>query len=84
VKKIVMAVGRSEQGVFFENGNQTVRLMFMLGTPKSDPGGYLQIVGLLCHIFKNPASREALMTAATPEEFARVLQVAEARLLAPS
>lgn len=84
VKKIVMAVGRSDQGVFFENNNQMVRLMFMLGSPKSDPGGYLQIAGLLCRIFKDPASREALMTAATPGEFARVVQVAEARLLAPA
>jgi mannitol/fructose-specific phosphotransferase system IIA component (Ntr-type) len=61
-----------------------VRLMFVLGTPRSDPGGYLQLVGLLCRIFKDPTSREALMNAATPEEFARVVLAAEARLLAPA
>ena len=84
VGKIVMAAGRSDQGVFFENGNQTVRLMFMLGTPRSDPGGYLQIVGLLCRIFKDPVNRAALLGAATPEEFARAVLAAEARLLAPA
>ena len=84
VGKIVMAVGRSDQGVFFESGSQTVQLIFMLGTPRSDPGGYLQIVGLLCRIFKDPATRAALLGAATPEEFARVVLAAEARLLAPA
>jgi mannitol/fructose-specific phosphotransferase system IIA component (Ntr-type) len=84
VKKIVMAVGRSEQGVFFENGNQTVRLMFVLGTPRSDPGGYLQLVGLLCRIFKDPASRAALLSAPTPEVFIQTVLVAEEKLLAPA
>jgi mannitol/fructose-specific phosphotransferase system IIA component (Ntr-type) len=84
VGKIVMAVGRSDKGVFFENGNQTVQLIFMLGTPRSDPGGNLQIVGLLCRIFKDPANRTALLGAATPEEFIQTLLAAEARLLAPA
>jgi mannitol/fructose-specific phosphotransferase system IIA component (Ntr-type) len=84
VKQIVMAVGRSDQGVLFENSHQMVRLMFVLSTPRSDPGGYLQLVGLLCRIFKEPVNRSALLSAATPEEFARVVQVAEARLLAPA
>jgi len=84
VGKIVMAVGRSDQGVFFENGNQTVQLMFMLGTPRSDPGRYLQIVGLLCRIFKDPVNRSTLLSAATPEEFTRIVLAAEARLLAPA
>ena len=48
VKKIVIAVGRSQGGVHFENSNQNVRLMFVLGTPKSNPGDYLMLVGSLC------------------------------------
>jgi mannitol/fructose-specific phosphotransferase system IIA component (Ntr-type) len=84
VKKIVMAVGRSDQGVFFENSNQMVRLMFMLGTPKSNPGDYLQLVGLLCRILKHPAGREALMTAATPEIFVQAALDLETRVLGPA
>jgi mannitol/fructose-specific phosphotransferase system IIA component (Ntr-type) len=84
VGKIVMAAGRSDPGVFFENGNQTVRLIFLLGTPRSDPGGYLQIVGLLCRILKDPVNRAALLIAATPEEFIRAVLAAEARLPAPA
>lgn len=80
VKQIVLAVGRSTAGVHFENCNQTVRLMFVLGTPKSNPTDYLMVVSSLCKILKEPANRDALMAAATPEDFVRELTEAEARL----
>lgn len=84
VQKIVMAVGRSDQGVLFENSNQTVKLMFVLGTPKSNPTDYLQIVSALCKVFKDPANRAALMNAATPEEFIQAVVTAEDKLFAPA
>ncbi|MBW7894162.1 MAG: PTS sugar transporter subunit IIA [Opitutaceae bacterium] len=80
VKQIVLAVGRSTAGVHFENCNQTVRLMFVLGTPKSNPTDYLMVVSSLCKILKEPAHRAALMAAATPEDFVRALTAAEAAL----
>jgi len=81
VKSIVLAVGRSTPGIFFENCNQTVRLMFILGTPKTNPTDYLMVVSALCKILKEEANRTALMAAATPEDFAAALVAAEARLL---
>ena len=84
VKSIVLAIGRSDAGVHFENCNQTVRLMFILGTPKSNPTDYLMVVSTLCKILKEPANRELLMSAATPEEFVAALTAAEARLFAPA
>lgn len=84
VQGIVMAVGRSAQGVHFENGNQTVRLMFILGTPKSNPGDYLQVVSALCKILKNPANRKALLEAETPEAFIEAVSEAEEKLLSPA
>jgi mannitol/fructose-specific phosphotransferase system IIA component (Ntr-type) len=84
VKSIVLAVGRSDAGIHFENCNQTVRLMFVLGTPKSNPTDYLMVVSSLCKILKEAANREALMTAATPELFTSALLAAEARLFAPA
>jgi len=83
VKNIVLAVGRSEAGIPFEGG-EVVRMMFMLGTPKARPGDYLQVLSLLCRLLKDPANREAFLTAATPEEFVSVLTAAETRLLAPA
>jgi len=80
VRKIVMAVGRSDTGVHFENSNQNVRLLFVLGTPKSNPGDYLQVVSALCKILKDPANREALLTAATPEQFKQAVIAAEEKL----
>ncbi len=73
VRKIVMAVGRSDEGVFFENCNQTVKLLFVIGTPRSNPGDYLQLVGLLCRILKDPAACGALLGAPTPEAFRQSL-----------
>lgn len=84
VADLVLAIGRSAAGVNFEKDNQTVRLLFVLGTPKSNPMAYLQVVSTLCKIFKEPANREALMSAETPEAFAGVLLAAEEKLLAPA
>jgi mannitol/fructose-specific phosphotransferase system IIA component (Ntr-type) len=84
VADLVLAIGRSPCGVPFENGNQNVRLLFVLGTPKNNPMGYLQVVSILCKIFKDSANREALLAASTPEAFAAVLLAAEAKILAPA
>lgn len=80
VDKIVLAVGRSDQGVQFQDSDQSVRLMFVLGTPKSNPTDYLMCVSSLCKVLNNSANREALMNAATPEEFAHALVSAEEKL----
>jgi mannitol/fructose-specific phosphotransferase system IIA component (Ntr-type) len=83
VRRIVMAVGRSEQGVWFENSGQTVRLLFVLGTPKANPGDYLQLVGQLCRLLKDPLRRAALLQAPTPEAFVATVLSLEARLPGP-
>ncbi len=84
VNSIVLAIGRSSAGIHFENCNQTVHLMFILGTPKSNPTDYLMVVSCLCKILKETGNRVALMTAATPEEFIAALTAAEAKLHAPA
>jgi mannitol/fructose-specific phosphotransferase system IIA component (Ntr-type) len=80
VQQIVLAVGRSEAGVPFENG-ETVRLMFMLGTPKARPGDYLQVLSTLCRMLKDSDNRQAFLSAETPEDFVRVVTAAENKLL---
>ncbi|MSU69856.1 MAG: PTS sugar transporter subunit IIA [Opitutaceae bacterium] len=84
VKAIVVAVGRSDAGILFENSNETVRLLFMLGTPKTKPGDYLLVVSALCKLLKEPAHREALLTAGTPEDFIKAVIAAEETPLAPA
>lgn len=77
--EIVMAAGRSGPGINFENCNQTVRLMFVLGTPKNRAFDYLQVVGALCRLLKEPSTRTALMEATTPEAFLGVILDVESR-----
>jgi mannitol/fructose-specific phosphotransferase system IIA component (Ntr-type) len=81
VKKIVVAVGRSDSGVLFENSNQNVRLMFVLGTPKNNPTDYLILVGALCRLIKDEANRAALLAAPTPEAFIATIVDLENKIL---
>ena len=80
VKNIVLAVGRSDGGILFEQSKETVRLMFMLGTPKTKPGDYLLVVSALCKLLKDPADRESFMVATTPEAFIAAIIAAETKL----
>ncbi len=84
VKEIVLAVGRSDAGIAMDQGGEPVRLFFVLGTPKSKPGDYLAVVSALCKLLREAATREALLAAATPEEFIGVIRAAEEKLAAPA
>ena len=84
VKQIVIAVGRSAHGVLFENSGQNVRLLFVLGTPKSNPGDYLMLVGSLCRLIKDAPNREALLGAPTPEAFVATVKALEDKVLVPA
>ena len=80
VKKIVMAVGRSDAGVPFEANGEVVKLFFVLGTPKTKPGDYLAVVSALCKLLRDPSDRNALLMAATPQAFIAAMMNIEARL----
>jgi mannitol/fructose-specific phosphotransferase system IIA component (Ntr-type) len=84
VKEIVLAVGRSDSGIPMEQSGETVRLFFMLGTPKTKPGDYLAVVSALCKLLRDASTREAMLGAATPEEFIGVIRAAEDKLNAPA
>jgi mannitol/fructose-specific phosphotransferase system IIA component (Ntr-type) len=75
--RIVLAVGRSPQGVAFDNTGQLVRLIFVIATPKSMPMEYLLLVGHLCRLLKESSLRDALMGARTSEEFIAAIATAE-------
>jgi mannitol/fructose-specific phosphotransferase system IIA component (Ntr-type) len=80
VRKIVMAVGRSDQGIAFDTNGEIVKLFFVLGTPKTKPGDYLAVVSALCKILKDPADRATFLAAPTPEAFITAIAAAEAKL----
>jgi mannitol/fructose-specific phosphotransferase system IIA component (Ntr-type) len=69
VRKVVIAAGRSEEGIWFENSQQQVRLIFVIGTPTELVREYLSLVGLLTRLLRQPAVRERLLSAKSPAEF---------------
>jgi mannitol/fructose-specific phosphotransferase system IIA component (Ntr-type) len=81
VRTIVMVVGRSERGILFDHDQEDVRLMLMLATPRSKPGDYLQVLGALCKLLKDDANIEALLAAASPEDFIHAVVAAEEKRL---
>ena len=80
VRKIVMAVGRTDTGIPFDSHGEMVRLFFVLGTPKTKPGDYLAVVSALCKILKDPADRASFLAATTPEAFIAAIAAAEEKL----
>lgn len=75
---IVMAAGRCQAGVNFEKPDQIVRLIFVLATPKALVREYLEVVGALCRLLKDPAVRTALLEAPSSEAFIDRMAAAEA------
>lgn len=83
VKKIVVAVGRNTAGIAYEDTGCPVQLLFVLGTPKSNPGDYLMLVGSLCRLIKDAAHRDLLLHAPTPEAFIATIVELENKILGP-
>ncbi|PTY04136.1 PTS glucose transporter subunit IIA [Verrucomicrobia bacterium LW23] len=79
LKGMILCVGRSEQGVLFENCGQVVKLIFVIGTPKRMVTDYLLAVGGLVRILKKPELREELMAVTSPEAFISIIEKAEGR-----
>ena len=77
LKGMVLAVGRSTQGVWFENCGQSVKLIFVIGTPKRMVTDYLSVVGGLARLLKEASTREQLISVSTVEEFIATLTQAE-------
>jgi mannitol/fructose-specific phosphotransferase system IIA component (Ntr-type) len=80
VKGMVIAVGRSLEGVEFETVNQSVRLIFVIGTPKKMVTDYLSVVGSLARLLKDEGLRQRLLRAETASEFLEALAEAEGKL----
>jgi mannitol/fructose-specific phosphotransferase system IIA component (Ntr-type) len=77
LKGMVLAIGRSTSGVWFENSSQNVKLIFVIGTPKRMVTDYLSVVGGLARLLKDSATRDQLLTAKTVEDFVAILTKAE-------
>ena len=78
VSNMVLAIGRHPKGVWFENCNQNVRFLFVIGTPKRMVTDYLTVVGFLARLLRNTEFRETLSKTQSPQDFYNILTEAEA------
>jgi mannitol/fructose-specific phosphotransferase system IIA component (Ntr-type) len=69
VRQIMIAAGRSREGIWFENAKQTVHLIFVIGTPTDSVREYLALVGTITRLLRNAGVRDQLLRAETAEEF---------------
>lgn len=74
VKEIIVAVGRSVEGVPFTGSSEPVHFIFVIGTPPDRAPQYLALVGTLARLLRSDATRQKLLAAATADDFVAVLR----------
>jgi mannitol/fructose-specific phosphotransferase system IIA component (Ntr-type) len=75
VREIVMAAGRSREGIWFETSQQKIHLLFVIGVPPRMVREYLGLLSMLTRRLKEAPVRDALMGAASPAEFLAALDL---------
>lgn len=73
VSRMVLAVARAPHPISFDADHKGVKLMFLIGTPKSAVTEYLQAVAVLSRMLRNPATRAGLYAATNEAEFRALL-----------
>ena len=74
VERIALGIGRSAAGIRFGMSKEPVHLIFLVGVPKQMVTDYLVCVGAVARVVKDKARRDALMAAATAEEFVELMR----------
>jgi len=69
VKGIVIAFGRSNEGIDFEAiDHKTVNLFFIIAAPEDAIGAHLNVMSRLSYLMKSEENRQMLMTITSPGE----------------
>ena len=64
VNRLIIAIGRSTNGVEFESlDGRKVKLLFLMGTPKGSVSHYLKMLAQLTRLLKREPFREKLLEA---------------------
>jgi mannitol/fructose-specific phosphotransferase system IIA component (Ntr-type) len=80
MQEIVLGIGRTDAGVVFDQANELVHLIFVIGVPRQMIQDYLVCVGALARLTKDKAIRGSLLQAATAAEFIEILRTASLQL----
>lgn len=71
---IVIAFGRSQQGVDFEAmDKKPVQLFFLIAAPEDAIGAHLKVMAHLSFLMKSEKNREKLMTVKSPGELLQII-----------
>jgi mannitol/fructose-specific phosphotransferase system IIA component (Ntr-type) len=77
VSSMVMAGGRSSEGILFEDTGIRVHYIFVIGVPVAMAADYLRIIGALARIFRSPVVEPKLREARTKQDFLEILAASE-------
>ena len=80
VNSMVMSVGRTTRGIYFEDGNAEVHYIFVIGVPLALAADYLRIIGALARAFRSPKTEQLLRQATVKSDFIKLLSESEASL----
>lgn len=80
VSELVVAVGRSPDGIVFPELAAPVCLVFVAGIPAAMDSEYLRIVGAIARVCRAPQLFDDLLTAPDGDGFVEVLAAATERL----
>ncbi|HEY6011160.1 MAG TPA: fructose PTS transporter subunit IIA [Nitrospirota bacterium] len=84
ISEMIVAFGRSEQGVEYESMDaQPVHLFFLLVTPDDKPGEHLRALARISRILKNPLLREQLRQVNGREDILKLLYEEDGRYPQP-
>lgn len=79
VKQILILIVRVSEGVDFKSlDGEPVKLLFLMGTPKSEVQNYLKVLSNLTRLLKKELFRTALIEAKSAEEIIEVFKREEA------
>ena len=74
IKGIVIAFGKSKQGVEFEAmDKKPVHLFFLIAAPEDVIGAHLNVMARLSYLMKSEKNRDTLMKIKSPKELLEVL-----------
>lgn len=81
VGSLVVAAGRSTDGVACPEVSASVKLFFVAGVPSTVDSEYLRLVGAIVRVCRNPKEFAKLLSAEDGDSFVEILTVASERLV---
>jgi mannitol/fructose-specific phosphotransferase system IIA component (Ntr-type) len=80
VQSLVMAVGRSAEGLVSPQIGEPVKLVFVAGIPAAFDSEYLRIVGAIARLCRDKELLNKLLGVSDPARFVELLAAAEVKL----